>query len=79
MVMERVVVKAFMGVALNRWLIGTRGHLADITDDSGAEMVNAGREPLYVVGFPKQDVFRPESEIITDGSIPDWTKIRPRF
>lgn len=79
MAIERVLVKGFMGVALNRWLVGTRRNLADITNEDGAKAIESGREPLFVLGFPKNDVFRPISEEIPDGTTPDWTHLPPRF
>jgi hypothetical protein len=79
MSIEPVVVKAFRGIALNRWLIGICGEVAVITNEAGAEAVRGGRVPAHTVGFPKGDVFQPSGARIDDGIIPNWSEFRPRF
>ena len=79
MTVERVVIKAFRGVALNRWLIGASGEIAIITDDAGALAAREGLEPEHSLGFPKVDIFRPCDGAVDDGSMPNWADMRHRF
>jgi hypothetical protein len=76
---ETVVVRSFMGRSVTRWLIGTVGHLAQITDAAGAAKVRAGIQPERVLGFPLSDVFRPTDVSISDGDSPNWEEMTPRF
>lgn len=76
---EAVVVKAFKGIALNRWMVGTVGGVAVITDADGAEACKRGQTPRYSVGFPKSDVFCLPDRSIEDGSSPNWDEMRRRF
>jgi len=77
---ERVVIKAFDGLALVRWMIGVLPTVAKITDDAGAKAIAAGGEPQFVVGFPLQDVFEmPYAVSISDGDMPNWADFRPKF
>ena len=79
MSIEPIVAKAFKGVALNRWMVGTAGNVAVITDDAGAAAVRRGAEPTHTVGFPKSDIFiRPESPV-PEGTVPNWAEMRRRF
>ena len=76
---EHVVVKAFGGSALVRWLIGASNVVAEITNDEGAEIVRMGCQPV-AVGFPLRDVFRIKTnERISDGDKPNWQQFQPRF
>lgn len=77
--MESVIVKAFRGVAINRWLIGEYGHLAVITNERGAEAVRRGEQPEFVLGFPKDDVFCHQTGFVVDGDTPDWSAIPKKF
>jgi hypothetical protein len=76
---EHVVVKGFKGIALNRWMVGTYRNVAIITDDGGVEAVRLGAEPHRSVGFPKCDVFVSPDHPVKDGSVPNWSEMRPRF
>ena len=79
MSIQPVVIKAFKGIALNRWMVGTVGDVAIITDIHGAEAVRRGAEPTHSVGFPKTDIFAvPESPVL-DGSVPNWAEMRHIF
>lgn len=79
MVCQAVVVRAFRGVALNRWMVGETGNVAEITDESGAKDVSAGQQPAHVLGFPKNDIFESPTTSISDGDTPDWTQLTQRF
>jgi hypothetical protein len=76
---EVVVVKAFGGIALNRWMLGHDTSVADITNEAGAAAAAAGREPEHVVGFPIADVYRPPEIPVRDGETPDWDEFIRRI
>jgi hypothetical protein len=76
---EHVVIKAFRGIAINRWLVGVGADSAVITDESGATAVLVGREPEHSLGFPKGDIFVPPDTPVRDGDRPNWEEMRPRF
>lgn len=76
---EHVVVRAFRGVALNRWMVGVLDNVAVITDRAGADAVQAGLDPLRSLGFPKEDIFVSPDCPVPDGSVPNWAEMRRRF
>lgn len=76
MVAKHVVIRAFRGIALNRWCVGFASGAALITNEDGAAAVNRGRTPEYVLGFPSGDVFEPPDTGITDGDSPNWAEMR---
>jgi hypothetical protein len=77
---EPVVVKDFMGRALNRWMVGVVGSVARITNDDGADAVRKGQEPEFSVGFPVSDIYRYTGDIrISDGDEPNWADFTARF
>lgn len=76
---EIVVVKAFKGIALTRWMVRSSGNVAIITDFEGAEAVRLGDEPRRSIGFPKCDVFVAPDRPVPDGTVPNWAEMRPRF
>lgn len=77
---ELVVVKAFDGKALVRWLVGICPTVAQITDADGVAAVRSGKLPQFSVGFPFWDVFRWDKHTrISDGDEPNWDTLAPRF
>jgi hypothetical protein len=77
---EIVVVKAFGGQALVRWLVGLTQSVAEITDDAGAQAVRDGRRPIASVGFRRSDVFVADPVTrIRDGDYPNWDTMSHRF
>ncbi len=77
---ELVVIKDFEGVALLRWMIGTVGTVAEITNEDGRRAIQAGRRPAFVVGFPLTDVYSVRSDIrINEGDRPNWAIFTRRF
>jgi hypothetical protein len=77
---ERVVVKGFDGNVLRRWMIGSGPTVAYITDDAGAQAVDAGARPQFVVGFPLADVFEwPDAESTDKSYLQNIDDLRPKF
>lgn len=75
--LEMVLLRAFGGAALRRWLVAENEAVAYVTNNDGRTAIERGREPEFVVGFPKGDVFQPDPAV-ADGSHPDWSKLTPR-
>lgn len=76
---EPVLVRVFGGSIVKRWLIGTCGNCATITNDSGAKAVQAGLDPPHAVGFPKSDVFLVPDWASDEGSGVDLSLLCSRF
>jgi hypothetical protein len=76
---QPVVVKAFRGIALNRFMVAAEDDVAVITDAAGAASIEAGLSAAHTVGFPKIDVFAVPEWPIEDGAVPNWAEMRHLF
>lgn len=80
---DMVIVRAFRGMPLVRRIWEEVEHGVYITDDTTLESLMAGERWIQPVGFPREDVFKYDSDLAKDMETLykagkwDWTKLVP--
>jgi phage repressor protein C with HTH and peptisase S24 domain len=71
---DKVIVRAFGGVALVRRVWAVKNGLVYISDEKEFHKREAGEDALEPIGFPVADVFAYDETFAASGG--DWRKLR---
>jgi hypothetical protein len=72
---EVVIVRAHQGRALVRRVWSVSRNRVYITNDEQLNRLLAGREALWPLGFPREDVFKYDSEIAANLDAVNWSRL----